>query len=69
MYENPSFLQKKWLNNSKLQIHSDKIWADSSTQNTLKYLKTNSADLSDWPKYLRYLKKKISLGVRSLWTK
>ena len=32
-----------------------------ATQNTLKYLATYSADLPNWPQYLGYLKKKLSL--------
>ena len=53
------------MQNHGLGIHIDKIWADSTTKNTLIYLKTYSADLPNWPKYLGYLKKKLSLGVRS----
>ena len=37
-----------------------------NTQNTLKYITTYSADLPNRPKYSGYLKKKLSLGVRSL---
>ena len=33
------------MQNYKLGIHRDKIWADSATKNTLKYLKSYSADL------------------------
>ena len=42
MYENRSFLQKNGLliQNLRLGIHSDKIWADSTTKNTLEYLTT-----------------------------
>ena len=50
------------MKNHGLEIHSDKIWADIATKNTLKYLTTYSADLPNWPKYLGYLKKnKLSL--------
>ena len=60
MYENLSILQKKWLTNGKSRTrdtHGDKIWADSTTKNTLKYLKTYSAHLPNRSKYLGYLKK------------
>ena len=53
------------MQNHRLGIHSDKIWADSTTKNTLKYHTTASADLPNRLKYLGYLKKKLSLGVRS----
>ena len=33
------------MKNHGLEIHSDKIWADIATKNTLKYLTTYSADL------------------------
>ena len=39
-----------------LGIHSNKISEDSTTKNTLKYLKTYLAHLPNWSKYLRYLK-------------
>ena len=56
--ENLSFLNRNgWvLQNHRLGIHSNKIWADSTTQNTLEYLTTCLADLSNRPKYLGYLK-------------
>ena len=38
---------------------SDKLWADSTTQNTLKYLTTYSANLPIQSKYLGYLKKNL----------
>ena len=42
MYENLSFLQKNGLvmQSHRLGMHSTKIWADSTTKNNLKYLKT-----------------------------
>ena len=33
------------MQNHGLEIHSEKMWADITNQNTLKYLKTYSADL------------------------
>ena len=45
------------MQNHTLGIRFDKIRADSSSQNTLKYLTTYSADLPNLPKYLGYLKK------------
>ena len=45
------------MQNYKLGIHRDKIWADSTTKNTLKYLKSYSADLPNQPKYIGYFKK------------
>ena len=54
------------MKNHQLGTHSDKIWADSATQNTLKHLKTNLADLPNPPQYLGYFKI-VSLGVRSPW--
>ena len=55
------------LQNDGLGIHSDKIWEASTTKNTLKYLKKFSPDLTNWPKYLRYVfLKKLSLGVHEL---
>ena len=59
MYENHSFLQKKWLNNaiSWTRDTRDKIRANSTCQNTLRYLTIYSVDLPNLPKYLRYLKK------------
>ena len=56
------------MQNHGLGIHSDKIWAASSTKNTLEHLKTYSADLPNRSKYLGYLKeKKLSMGVRNPW--
>ena len=52
------------MQNHGLEIHCDKIRADSATNNTLKYLTTYSAEMPNRPKYLGYLKK-LSLGVRS----
>jgi len=49
------------MQNYGLQIPSDKIWADSTIKNTLKYLKTFLADLPNRPKYLGYLKKSSHL--------
>ena len=54
------------MQNHELGIHTNKIWADSTTKNTLKYLETYSADLSKWAKIFGILKK-ISLRVRSPW--
>ena len=51
------------MQNYGLEIHSDKIWPDSNTKYTLKYLTTSSADLPKQPKYLGYLKNKLSLGA------
>jgi hypothetical protein len=53
------------MQNNRLGIHSDKIWADSTTQNTLKYLTTY---LANRPKYLGHSKKKLSLDVHSPWS-
>ena len=47
------------MQNHELGIHSDKIWAESTAKNTLKYLTTYSADLPNLPKYLGYLKKTL----------
>ena len=52
------------MQNYGLELHFDKIWADSTTKNTLKYLTTYTFDLPYRPKYLGYLIIKISLGVR-----
>ena len=56
MYEHISFLQKNvWvMQNHRLVIHSDKIWADSTTKSILKSAKI-----------FGILKKKLSLDVRS----
>ena len=40
------------MQNQRIVIHSDKIWADSATQNTLKYSTTYSVALPNRPKYL-----------------
>ena len=52
------------MQNHRLGIHSDKIWADSNTKITTKYHKTYSANLPNQHKYLGYLN--LPLGVRSL---
>ena len=41
MYENLHFLEKNGLamQSHRLGMHSTKIWADSTTKNTLKYIK------------------------------
>ena len=44
------------MQNHGLGIHSDNIWADSTTEGILKYLKTYSVDLSNQPNYLGCLK-------------
>ena len=49
--KNLCFLQKTGVSNVKSQ--------------TMKYIKINSADLTNRPKYLGYFFKKLSLGVRS----
>ena len=49
------------MQNHQLGIQSDKIWENSTTQNTLKYLTTYCADPPNWPKYLGHLKKKTSV--------
>ena len=45
------------MQNHRIGIHSETIWADTTNLNTLKYLTT----------YLGCLKKNLSLGVRSPW--
>ena len=63
--ENPvkwmKFLAICWKNgfvtqNRELRIHNDKIWAESTTKKSLKYLTTCSTDLPNWPKYLEFSK-------------
>ena len=55
-----SFRKNVWvMQNLRLGIQSDKIWADSTTQSTLKYLAIYSADMPNWPRYLGYLKKTL----------
>ena len=51
------------MQNQELGRHSDKIWADSTTQKTLRYLTIYSVDLPNLPKYLRYLKKEKNLSL------
>ena len=43
----------------KLGIHSDKIWADSTTKSALKYLKIFPTDLSNQLKCLGFKKNVI----------
>ena len=58
--------KKGWvLQNHELGIHSDKLWADSDTKNTLEYLTTDSAPPDQIAEIFVILKKKLSLGVRS----
>ena len=45
------------MQNHRLGIQSDKIWADSTTKNTTTYLTTYSTNLPNRRKYLGYLKK------------
>ena len=55
MYENLSFFAEKngWvMQNHGLGINSEKIWAESSTKNTLKYLTTYLANLPNRPNHL-----------------
>ena len=70
MYESLAFRKKNGLvmQNHKLQgIHSDKIWADSTTKNTLKCFKTYSTDLPKSANYLGYYRKKSSSQVHCPW--
>ena len=48
-----AFCKKKGLliQNLRLGIHIDQIWADSITKNTLKYLTTYMVDLPNRRKY------------------
>ena len=67
VYEDLSFLQKKWLRNAKSETR-DTQWQNLGRWCYQKYLKTFSADLPNRPKYLGFLiKKKLSLGVHSPW--
>ena len=58
------------MQNHRLGIHGDVIWADSATKNALKYIKKKPflINLPNRPKYLGYfLKEKLSLCVHSSW--
>ena len=54
------------MQNQELGIHSDKIWADSTTKYNLKYLTTSLADLPN--RFGIFRKTELSLGVRSPWS-